>query len=143
MSKSPLFGALKRALRLSKISDTHDVPADEVSEWLEEERAKDISRREFLGKAMAGGAGLALMSMMPAGFMDRKSDAKIVIVGGGLAGLHAAFTLKKLGISQGVSIYEASNRTGGRMFTQKLNGNTGTTEFGGEFIDSNHADMRT
>ena len=28
------------------------------------------------------------------------------------------------------------------MFTQKLNGNAGTTEFGGEFIDSNHADMR-
>jgi monoamine oxidase len=143
MSKSPLFGALKRALRLSKIAETHDVPADEVAEWLAEQRANGISRREFLGKAIAGGAGLALMSMLPSGFMDKKSDARIVIVGGGMAGLHAAFTLKKLGITKGVSIYEASNRTGGRMFTQKLNGNTGTTEFGGEFIDSNHTDMRT
>ncbi len=142
MSKSPLFGALKRVLRLSQISKDHGIPADEVSEWAAEQRANEISRREFLGKAAVAGAGLALMRMVPSDSMKGDSDAKIVIVGGGIAGLHAAYVLKKQGITKGVTIYEASNRTGGRMFTQKLNGNTGTTELGGEFIDSNHLDMR-
>ncbi|MBP6722261.1 MAG: FAD-dependent oxidoreductase, partial [Bacteroidia bacterium] len=142
MSKSPLFGALKRVLRLSQISQDHGIPADEVSEWAAEQRANEISRREFLGKAAVAGAGLALMRMVPADSMKGDSDTKIVIVGGGIAGLHAAYMLKKQGITKGVTIYEASNRSGGRMFTQKLNGNTGTTELGGEFIDSNHLDMR-
>jgi monoamine oxidase len=65
---------------------------------------------------------------------------RIAIVGGGLAGLNALHTLKKSGLD--ATIYESSNRTGGRMFSVTDAMGPGTwTEFGGEFIDTNHADM--
>jgi monoamine oxidase len=142
MSKSPLFASLKRALRLSFTAHQHQIPADEVAEWTEEQRANTMSRREFLAKATMAGAGIALIRMVPPDFIRDDSDVRIAIIGGGMAGLHAAYILKKQGFSKNVTLYEASNRTGGRMFTQKLNGNSGTTELGGEFIDSNHWDMR-
>lgn len=141
MSKSPLLRSLKRALRLSEIAERRGLPVDEVAE-LEAEHRRSMSRREFLGAALAGGAGLALMRMVPESMLPANTDVRIAIVGGGMAGLHAAYILNQKGLSRQVTIYEASNRTGGRMFTQKLNGNAGTTELGGEFIDTNHADMR-
>ena len=65
---------------------------------------------------------------------------RIVIVGGGIAGLSALHTLKKNNLD--ATIYEATGRTGGRMFTVQEAMGTGTwTEFGGEFIDTNHEDM--
>lgn len=141
MSKSPLFASLKRALRLAKVSDHHGIPADEVAEWTKARRTEGISRREFLGRALYGGAGIALMSMVPSTFLQEDAEVRIVIVGAGMAGLHAAYLLRRNNIFKNVTIYEASNRTGGRMFTQRLNGNDGTTELGGEFIDYNHWDM--
>jgi monoamine oxidase len=65
---------------------------------------------------------------------------EIVVVGGGIAGLSALHTLKKKGIKP--TLYEASNRIGGRMmtlnnyFAPDLN-----TELGGEFIDTYHLDL--
>lgn len=57
-----------------------------------------------------------------------------------MAGLHAAYLFKKAGYI--AEIYEASNRTGGRMYSAKNVMGTGlSTELGGEFIDSNHEDM--
>ena len=43
----------------------------------------------------------------------------IAIVGAGIAGLTAAYYLKKFGYT--VTVYEASNRVGGRMVTDKIN----------------------
>src|SRR5262249_2598632 len=64
----------------------------------------------------------------------------VVIVGAGVAGLHAAYVLKKAGLHS--SIYEASGRSGGRIYTgQNLMGPGLTVELGGEFIASTHADM--
>lgn len=141
MSKTPFLRSLKRAMRLSQIADRHGLPVDEVAE-IEAEHRRTISRREFLGAALVGGAGLALMRMVPESMLPADTDVRIAIVGGGMAGLYAAYIFKQKGLTRQVTIYEASNRTSGRMFTQKLNGNAGTTELGGEFIDSNHADMR-
>ena len=53
-----------------------------------------------------------------------------VIVGGGLAGLTAATVLAKGGMS--VTLYEKSNRLGGRATTKEINGfhfNWGRTLF--------------
>jgi monoamine oxidase len=92
---------------------------------------------ENAGKTVLAGSllpGLALPSF------QRALAPRIAIVGGGLAGLSALHTLKKKGLD--ATIYEASNRTGGRMFTVQGAMGSGTwTEFGGEFIDTNHADM--
>jgi monoamine oxidase len=141
MARSPLFSSIKRALGLAKISQDHGIPVDQVEEWVAEKRASAISRRDFLGKAAAAGAGFALMGMSSPRASKNPSDRRIAIIGAGMAGLRAAHYLKLHGVSEHVTIYEASNRIGGRMWTEKLFGNTGTTELGGEYIDFNHFDM--
>ena len=97
------------------------------------------SRRKFLKEAAVLSGGIALFpSLLNAGnFFDKKN---IVIVGAGIAGLNAAYQLKKLGLTS--TVYEASGRTGGRMFTLKNHfGNNLTTDLGGEFVDANHEDI--
>ena len=70
------------------------------------------------------------------------TNPKIAIIGAGIAGLHAAYLLKQKGYM--ANVYEASNRTGGRIMTsQQLLGQGLYTELGGEFIDSIHKDMLT
>jgi monoamine oxidase len=142
MPKTPLFGSIMQAMRLAEIAAHNDIPADEVAEWTETEKQKGLNRREFLRRSLQVGAGLAAFALLPSFKFKEETEAKIAIIGAGMAGLHAAYILQKAGISKNVTIYEGSRRTGGRMFTEKLNGNTGTTELGGEFIDRNHEDMR-
>jgi monoamine oxidase len=72
--------------------------------------------------------------------IKENQTARIAIIGGGIAGLHAAYVLKNAGFP--ATVYEAANRVGGRMFTARnLMGQGLTTELGGEFIDSIHTDM--
>jgi monoamine oxidase len=64
----------------------------------------------------------------------------IIVVGAGIAGLSSAYSLKKAGIS--VSVYEARDRVGGRIYSKRdLVGNGLVTELGAEFIDGSHSDM--
>ncbi|MCU0247683.1 MAG: NAD(P)/FAD-dependent oxidoreductase [Bryobacter sp.] len=81
--------------------------------------------------------------MAPLALAQSKPDAaqpRIAIVGGGIAGLTAAWHLKRAGI--GSTIYEASNRTCGRMYSATGVAAEGvTTELGGEFIDSSHKEI--
>lgn len=61
----------------------------------------------------------------------------IAIVGAGIAGLNAALTLQDAGLS--CSIYEASNRIGGRMHSDATSWADGmVSEWCGEFIDADH-----
>jgi monoamine oxidase len=127
-------------------------PPDEIREWLEYQRQRPAwSRRQFISGALQTGAVLGIAGVLPGctGSGATKhtlapmgsSGPKIAIVGGGMAGLHAGYTLKKKGLGGQFTIYEASGRTGGRMLTVKLFNNGQTTEFGGEFVDSDHRDM--
>jgi monoamine oxidase len=111
------------------------VPADELLEF-------GRSRRRFMQAA----AGAVAVSAVGAGCTTTPKGPKagdtprVAIVGAGVAGLHCAYLLKKSGIH--ATIYEAADRTGGRMFTKTDLLNPGqTVELGGEFIDSGHADM--
>ncbi len=64
--------------------------------------------------------------------------SRIAIVGAGIAGLNAALTLQDAGLS--CSIYEASDRVGGRMHSDALTWDDGlVSEWCGEFIDGDHA----
>jgi monoamine oxidase len=64
--------------------------------------------------------------------------SRIAIVGSGVAGLNAALTLQDAGLS--CSIYEASNRVGGRVHSDAATWADGTvSEWCGEFISSDHA----
>jgi monoamine oxidase len=60
------------------------------------------------------------------------TDADIIVVGAGAAGLAAASKLGRSGLS--VTILEARNRIGGRMFTQTDLVGHAPIEFGAEFI---------
>ena len=105
------------------------------------------SRRKAL-KTM--GLGIAGLSVSPTVFSGHpiippipspiRDHPSIAILGGGIAGLHCAWILKRRGIR--ATVYEASSRAGGRIFTLHNRFGEGlNTEAGGEFIDSNHTDM--
>lgn len=102
---------------------------------------KHESRRSFLRNSVIAGTGTALIpSFINAN--DVRPQKNIAIVGAGIAGLNAAYQLKKLGIN--ATVYEATTRVGGRMFTLKnYFGNGLTTDLGGEFVDANHEDIIT
>jgi monoamine oxidase len=69
------------------------------------------------------------------------SAPRIVVVGGGLAGLTCAYRLKQAGLR--ADLYEASDRLGGRCWTLRgafAEGQIG--EHGGELIDQGHTQTR-
>lgn len=152
-AKTPLMALVQKAFALAE--KTNSVSANEVI-GLEEE--KYLSRRKFLensGKlAILGGTvGLlnacakddvsvpdsAINTRMSAAKID--TNSKVVIVGAGIAGLHAAHIFNRRGFDN-FEIYESSNRIGGRMYTaQNIMAPGLSTEIGGEFIDSGHKDM--
>ncbi|MGH6736347.1 MAG: flavin monoamine oxidase family protein [Methyloceanibacter sp.] len=65
----------------------------------------------------------------------------VAIVGGGVAGLTAAYRLQAAGIKP--ILFEASNRWGGRMLTVYDFYKGMFAELGGEFVDTNHEDLIT
>ncbi len=70
----------------------------------------------------------------------KNSDDPVIILGGGIAGLTAAFYLTQAGILS--EIFEASPRLGGRIFTKTgFNSQGMSCELGGELVDSNHEDI--
>jgi monoamine oxidase len=90
---------------------------------------------------LLGGVGSAL-SLPLLSACSSTSHIEVAIVGGGLAGLHAAYRLRQRGLT--VSVFEGSPRVGGRMLTDRntffaASGQHG--ELGGEFIDASHATM--
>src|SRR5262245_35086604 len=96
-----------------------------------------LTRRRFIARGAAVGAGLALGARV----LSEPSPAatrNAVIVGGGLAGLTAAYELSRGG--WGVTVLEADTRVGGRVHTVQLGGQH--AEGGGEYIDTGHTSIR-
>lgn len=91
------------------------------------------SRRRLL----AGAAAAALPR--PAGAWGARPV--VAVVGGGLAGLACALGLADRGVES--TVYEASGRAGGRIFSSRTYFAEGqTAEWCGEFIDRSHVTMR-
>ncbi len=138
MSRTPLFESMIRILRLAALDGRPGLPP--LDELLDMPPREKPTRREFLQTAAATGAGIAAGAWLEP-LRAAPDSARVAIVGAGVAGLNAAYKLKKAGIR--ADIYEASARSGGRMFTAKdLMGPGLTTELGGEFIDTNHEETR-
>lgn len=106
--------------------------------------AQDYGRRGFLKNTSI----LAATAALPAGVLsscstndtNSKNHTSVAILGAGLSGLNAGYTLLKQNID--FKIFESSARVGGRVFTVKDVVAEGvTTELGGEYIDSTHEDM--
>ena len=101
------------------------------------------SRRRFLKlAALATRSALATSTLPHWEAAWSKASPRIAIVGGGIAGLNAAYQLKKAGLN--ATVYEARNRLGGRIFS--VTGAVGeglVTDLGGSLINTNHEDMLT
>jgi monoamine oxidase len=91
-------------------------------------------RRDFL--KTAGGVAAAATLARPA-LLRSATPPRIAIVGGGIAGLNAALTLRDAGYAS--TVYEASSRIGGRMHSDTTSWANGqVSEHCGELIDSGH-----
>ncbi|HET9627116.1 MAG TPA: NAD(P)/FAD-dependent oxidoreductase [Kofleriaceae bacterium] len=138
MARTPFLRSIQQLVRDVRASKATGIPLDEIPEIRKERKARKMSRRGFLAGAAAGGALLTLPGRVRA---SNKAQPKITIVGGGIAGLTCALTLRDAGFDS--TVYEASGRVGGRMFS-----NTGyfrngqVSEWGGELIDTGHTTVR-
>ncbi|MCC5946682.1 MAG: FAD-dependent oxidoreductase [Bernardetiaceae bacterium] len=99
----------------------------------------DASRRLFLKRSAQTAAFLSLSGVAAACAPIAKLDRtyKVAILGAGLAGLTAAYTLQKRGLY--ADVYEATTQVGGRVRSaHNLMGEGLVSELGGEYINSNH-----
>ena len=133
-------------------------PASEVLAWyeandsasetnvraaLERGEAGSIERREFLRWGAVAGAGALGASLLwkPSIASAADRNAKVIVVGAGLAGLTCTYRLRRMGIH--AVVHEAQDRVGGRCLS--LRGffeKNQTAEQGGQFIDTRHRHLR-
>lgn len=93
-----------------------------------------IGRRALLQGMAASGVAAGL----PVPAMALPASGRVAIIGGGIAGLSALHHLSKAGVE--ARLYEARNRLGGRMYTQRT-ADGQLFEAGGQLVNTDHADM--
>lgn len=138
-AKTPALKQLQDAFQVS--TDANKKETGDVTALAEERKFESLSRRKFVGDMSKAAAVLGFTGLYQAcNTAGKKTQPTIAIVGAGIAGLHAAYILKQAGFS--AQVYEGSGRAGGRIFTlPEMLGKGLWTEMGGEFIDTDHADM--
>lgn len=98
------------------------------------------TRTRFVKEAGAAALGLTALGRLAAPARGAAAP-RIVVVGAGLAGLNAAYTLQQSGYA--AEIHEASTRIGGRCWTLRGAFADGQiAEHGGELIDQGHTQIR-
>ena len=131
MARTPLLQSISQLARDAWASRRSGIPVAELREV-----RTAISRRKFLGGAAAGAAALAL----PRAARARGVQPSIAVIGGGIAGLTCALYLRDKGYAS--TVYEASGRIGGRMFSNTSYFGGQVSEWCGELIDSSHKTVR-
>src|SRR5262249_26041411 len=94
------------------------------------------SRREMLQLTLAGAAGWLLSDRAAWAATQGGRGRRVLIVGGGFAGLAAAHELSAVGYD--VRVFEARNRLGGRVISFHDLADGKTVEGGAELIGTNH-----
>jgi monoamine oxidase len=80
------------------------------------QRSSALTRRQMLRLSAAAAGATALAPVLNwSAHAKKPGPSSIAIVGGGVAGLTAAYRLQQHGAKP--VLFEASNRWGGRMFT--------------------------
>ncbi len=140
MARTPLFQAFLRILRQAHYENLKDqgIP---LPQPLQARPSDDWTRRRLMKTAaLAGGSALVTGLSPRLSPAWSQSSPRIAIIGAGIAGLNAAYQLKKAGLT--ATVYEARNRIGGRILSVKGAVGKGlVTDLGGSFINSDHADM--
>lgn len=99
---------------------------------------QSASRRRFLRNSAVGGIALTTLGALPACSLGKR---EVVIVGGGLAGLNAAYQLGLAGVR--AQVFEAHQRVGGRIRSVRSAVSEGVvTDLGAELVNTDHADLR-
>ena len=139
MARTSLMRALQRLAWEHRAASQLGIAVEELRE---REQMPGVPRREFLKGAGAAATVAAVAGPLALARPARAAAApRIAIVGGGIAGLAAALTLRDNGIS--ADVYESSGRVGGRMhsdwqeFGHSFWANGQQAELCGELIDSN------
>ena len=121
MARTPLAGAVQ----------------DAVATIADERRT---TRTRFVKEAGVAALGLTALGRFAAPARGAGAP-RIVVVGAGLAGLNAAYSLRNAGYA--AEIHEASDRIGGRCWTLRGAFADGQiAEHGGELIDQSHTYIR-
>lgn len=140
MSRSKLIQILQRTYRIAQTASQSNLSTIEAEAILSEQ----LSRRQVLQASLAV-ASLLGLSPLRKQTESVNRDAKVLIVGAGIAGLTAAYRLHQAGVP--IDLIEATQRVGGRLasFIQRnpQTGATGVVELGGEFIDTRHTFVRS
>ena len=147
MARTPLFHHVSRIARVGNYCAQEGLSARQGIERLAEaELARQRSgwtRRQAL---VAGGVGAAATAAIPlvgrrawGNASWKNSDARVAIVGAGIAGLSAADRLEAAGIVP--VIYDANQRVGGRIKSYRGFPCSQVGEAGGEMIDTGHKTM--
>ncbi|MBD2461976.1 FAD-dependent oxidoreductase [Oscillatoria sp. FACHB-1407] len=136
MAHSPLF---KTLIHLLKSANSQSLQRRVTSSSTS--RKKSWSRRRFLRySTLAGGAAIATLTDLPNWRPALGSThPTIAIIGGGIAGLNAAYQLKKLGLR--ATVYEAKSNVGGRIQSGSLIDRELVNDFGGSFVNTDHEDI--
>jgi monoamine oxidase len=138
MARTSLVRMLQRAYALSVRPDPQERRDRGIGR-----SERGVTRREVLAGGLAAAAGIALTGIpgrTARAAAWRDDEEPVAILGGGLAGLTAAYRLSRAGIR--CQVFEASRRWGGRVFTQvPFNAEGMFCELGGELIDSDHTDL--
>lgn len=137
MARSPLVQRLGLALHAFRRSRALGIPLDEIASLRSDQL---LDRRHFLGACLgASAAAVGLSGLAGCGSARPVGKSPVVIVGAGIAGLHCAYRLRRAGVQ--ATIYEASNRIGGRMLSDRATFPGQHCELGGELIDTGHETM--
>jgi len=142
MARSDLFRRLR-----SIAAGARRAPASAAEEAARDARRRESAgraaqreaRRELLRRGVAVAASAALPLPRPAAGAA-SAPPRIAIVGGGLAGLAAAWRLARDGVA--ATVFEAAPRVGGRCWTERRAFDGGQiAERGGELIDTAHDEI--
>ena len=157
-TNSPIIQSLRKLLFLKHKHP--DVPLQESLEKFNEQAAEyarqrkqqridNDGRRDFIKKMGMAAATVGTMSAMPSMAtgpgtgVGPSSSPRVAVIGAGLAGMRAAHRLSKIANGYDVTVYEASNRLGGRCYSSGNFFDDGqVVERGGELIDTNHVEIR-
>ena len=138
MARTPLLDVFVSLFREYRAAHAAGLPLSGLREQrvAHADTARGLSRRELLASGAAGALALALPRRVGAA-----GQPTVVVVGAGIAGLTCALELSDRGI--GSTVYEASGRIGGRMFTNtNYFAGEQVAEWGGELIDTGHKTIR-
>lgn len=146
MRRTLLNRRISRIISLSRRSLNQDSNSNKLIDQIQATHQATLTRRQLLGGAAGLGAGLAIQGCRtlrsnPSNSSKLDNTRNIAILGGGAAGLTAAYRLMQAGRSS--TIYEGeSSRIGGRMWTHRnFNKDSQFVERGAELVDTLNSNL--